>query len=175
MIERENILKAHSPMYRRLRACDRIAYIIQQTQIDGFQPDTRIFENFLIYDGLTFGGISKQARIEGGRTIREHVVPRKLIRDEAMGMFANGCSLEDVAKAISRHLHIVQITRQERDRIDKELKWKNCMPPNWRWNEDCPFERLRQGRIEFDIEDLALEAIGLSREEFVSEAADPFA
>lgn len=163
----------HSKMHLRVRACDRIAYYIQQTRIDGFDADTRILEAPYIYDGFTYAGISKQAQKDVGRKIREHVVPRKLIRDEAVNMFAGGCSLEEVSNAISRHLHIVQITRAERDRIDNVLKWKNCMPPDWTWNEDCPFERLRQGGIEFDIEDLALDAIGLSRGEFTSMATKP--
>jgi len=105
---------------------------------------SRLFE-VLIADSYVIKGKS----LNGG-TYREHIVPCVMIRDRAYLMFNNGYTIEDVADMIEKNLIIILLTKQEREKIDNELKLKTKMPDGWQFGDD-PYARLKMANIEVEL------------------------
>lgn len=137
----------HTPTYLRFRACKRIAYVIREATLDGVGIHSRIFD-YLVHDSLIISGESVQAKNgEGGKRHKEHIVPCAVIRDEAVKMFANGRQLDEVAEAINQNLHIVYVSTDEKNIMDKKLGLRYRMPDGWIWGESSPFDRIKEANI----------------------------
>lgn len=138
---------------RKKEAFLRIAHVLyshwrvssfEEQQEKNCKIHSRIFD-VLIPDEYVLLGKSSS-----GKKGREHVVPCVLVRDHAIDMFNNGYLIEDVAKMIESNLIIVHLSKEERVKLDKELKLKITMPPNWNFGDD-PFERLSYANIEVTL------------------------
>ena len=70
-------------------------------------------------------------------------------------MFADGATVEDVAKFIERHLKIVRISRPERKYLDGSagMNLKEKMPSGWAFNRDSIYARLDAAGIEYRLFD----------------------
>jgi hypothetical protein len=122
----------------------RLARVIFEYWEEGRGGDTR-FLDWLVSDEHVQLGRSKKG---GGR--REHIVPRKLIYDECERMFAQGDSIEAVAKFIRKNLWIAHITPEEARTLDVDLGLKVTMPPEWTFDEGDIRARLRHAGIEIE-------------------------
>jgi hypothetical protein len=88
--------------------------------------DTRLFET-LIRDKYVISGTSIEGETHPEH--REHVVPRKVIRDYCLNLFDQGASDHEVAVFIRDHLKIIKIMKEEAAYLNK--RWKDTMPADW--------------------------------------------
>lgn len=79
---------------------------------------------------------------------REHVVPCNLLLREAVEMYRDGSSLQDIAIMFQQNCFIVLITPEEAHLLDSTLKLKVDMPLGWKIGDD-PLARLRFAKIDF--------------------------
>jgi hypothetical protein len=77
-----------------------------------------------------------------GTEYGEHIVPRIVMRNECLKMYAGSASVEAVRDAIVAHLGIVWISRTEAHHLDHVLRWKTTMPQGWRFGIDDPMARI---------------------------------
>lgn len=85
----------------------------------------------------------------------EHVVPCALLRDRSLSLLQTGWSTNEVAHYVLHFLTVVEISKKERDRLDKSraqggLGLKTKMPPNWNFDDGCIYDRLHDAKISFD-------------------------
>jgi len=128
------------------RAFKRAACVIREMWEERGSSDTRLLQEPLIPDDFVIVGESIN-----GRHHKEHVVPRMLICDESHKMFAQGASVEEVAKFIQRNLKIVLIAKTEQTLLDKSthLNLRQSMPDSsWLDGGDI-YARLRVAGIFF--------------------------
>lgn len=132
------------------RACFRAAFLIHGRWEETGFSDTAYLDYLIVRDELVHVGNSLK-----GTECREHVVPRVLICYEAHSMFADGATVEDVAKFIERHLKIVRISRPERKYLDGSagMNLKEKMPSGWAFNRDSIYARLDAAGIEYRLFD----------------------
>ncbi|WP_460057719.1 hypothetical protein [Pseudomonas sp. S2_D06] len=133
----------HTLLEKKQRAIKRLAEIFRDHWEEGRVGSTRIFEHVIPDEWLICGKSSS------GGSYREHVVPCVLIRDQSIKMYEEGKMIEDVAKMIDRHLAIVLISEEEKDRLEKQRGWKTTMPEGWVFGSGDPFARLTSSEIEF--------------------------
>jgi len=137
-----NIAK-HTQAEQKQRAIKRLAQIFRDHWEEGRVGSTRIFEHVVPDAWLIC------ARSSSGGRYREHIVPCVLIRDQSIKMYQAGELVEAVAKMIERHLAIVLISEEEKNRMDKQRGWKTTMPEGWEFGSGDPFARLTSCGIEF--------------------------
>lgn len=116
---------------------------LEKRLVDGGGAHTRAFECF-VPDSLLPQG---QSHAGGGH--REHVVPCALLRDRCIELLRAGLPVEQVAEWMRPYLAIVVITPDEAKKMDFEIGLKTRMPPGWRFDEDCIFDRLHVAGIAF--------------------------
>lgn len=133
----------HTQPEKKQRAIKRLAEIFRDHWEESRVGSTRIFEHVIPDEWLICGKSSS-----GGK-YREHIVPCVLIRDQSIKMYQEGKMIEDVEKMIERHLAIVLISEEEKDRLDKQRGWKTTMPEGWVFGSGDPFARLTLSGIEF--------------------------
>ena len=126
----------------KLRRMLRLAQLIWDHWSFDAGMNTDLFQAPLIPDHLVIAGQS----VNSG-SYREHIVPRKVIRDECFKMFQQGASIEEVQSAIIANLKIVTITYAEAELINKKFKMK--MPQGWVFGKHDPFARLNKVGIKF--------------------------
>lgn len=134
-------MNSYSRSEMKKRAIKRLAEIFHDHWEEGRVGSTRIFEHIVPDEWLICG-----QSVSGGKH-REHVVPCVLIRDKSIAMYQEGKSVEDVAGMIEKHLGIVLISEQEREKLDKTLGWKTDMPSEWDFESGDPFARLAMAGI----------------------------
>ena len=122
------------------RACYRVACLVRSLCEEKGSSDTRLFEDMLLPDRYTKIGRSVNAR---DNYRREHVVPRKVVADECSRMLRSGATDEEVAQYISTHICIIEISREEQERLDRkaQLNLRTRMPDAWTSGENI-FARL---------------------------------
>jgi len=108
-----------------------------------------VFDRYLIgmdgIDDLILSGYTPKARRVFEQTgsnkglWREHVVPCSFIIDRVLRMFRKGEKDDAIIGFIKRHLHIVMITKDEQQILDK--RYKTRMPDDWSVG-DSIFARL---------------------------------
>ena len=79
---------------------------------------------------------------------REHIVPCDYIIEEAIRMYEEGSSIEEVAVMINQNLFIVLISKEEAVKLDYELGLKTTMPEGWKFG-DSVFARLDAADIQY--------------------------
>jgi hypothetical protein len=84
--------------------------------------------------------------VKGGG-YREHIFPPVVIRDGCLNMLEAGATIIDLQHAIIAHLSIVEITREEAQFLDFELKLKTSMPRGWRFGVDSPLARIEAAQM----------------------------
>lgn len=119
----------------------RLAELIFDHWKEGSGMDTRLFAEPLIHN--TMVTLGKSVR---GDSYGEHIVPRALIRDECMKMFANGASVEEVKDQLMAHLWIAFISPDEAEILNKAHK--TTMPDGWVFGQGDPLERLKIAGIQ---------------------------
>jgi len=124
------------------QAIRRLAEIFYDHFEEGRVGSSRIFEHIVPDEWIIRG------QSNGGEN-REHVVPCARIRNDCIKMYTEGKSKEEVASMIERHLWIVLITKQEADKLNRELGWQNDMPAEWQYENGDPFFRLHEAGIVF--------------------------
>lgn len=133
----------HTQVEKKHRAIKRLAEIFRDHWEEGRVGSTRIFEHVIPDEWLIC------ARSSSGGRYREHIVPCVLIRNQSIKMYQDGESIDDVAKMIERHLAIVLVSEEEKNRMDKQRGWKTTMPDGWVFGSGDPFARLIAAGIEF--------------------------
>ncbi len=108
------------------RAIHRAAVVLFELWEENRGTHSRLLE-LLVPDKLITIGTS----VRGGGW-REHLVPLAYIRDKCHEIFETGGTIAQAAQFIETHLKVVNITREERTRIDFELGLKSRMPENWK-------------------------------------------
>ena len=79
---------------------------------------------------------------------REHVVPCKVLIQEAKRIFLNGGTVEDIADMLDKNLVIVNIHESDARRLDGEMGLRDSMPEGWEFG-DCIFARLDAAGIDY--------------------------
>lgn len=131
---------------RRQRACYRVAWNIKHMWDESRTSDTRLMERPIISDELVVVGESI-----AGKEHREHVVPRKVLCDEAHRLYEAGETVDTVAMLLEECLKIVLITRQERKYLDSRegAGLRQRMPQGWSFRDGNVFARLHSANINF--------------------------
>jgi hypothetical protein len=132
----------------RSRAIRRLAEVMHDHWDEGRDGHSRIFE-VLVPDEMVIDGISAQ-----GGHYREHIVPCVVIREGCKQMYSKGATVDEVARAIDKHLRIVLISTDEAHRLDHELGLKTLMPSGWVFGKDEPMARINAAGITLDQSDL---------------------
>jgi len=130
------------------RASLRVTRFIRGMWEEKGDSDSRLLLHPWMPDRLTTMGRSRAC---AGKVYREHVVPRVLIVREAHRMFAEGHSDDEVALYIRDHVKIVEITKEEADRLDRKADFnlKKTMPEGWQAGGDV-YARLAAAGIEWE-------------------------
>ena len=110
---------------RAYRRVARILFEQWEESPKGDRGDTRLFD-WLVDDRLTCIGRSAQ-----GAHHREHVVPRRVIRELCIKHFAQGGTVEAAAELIRRLLLVARISKVEAHHLDVTLKLRTRMPEGW--------------------------------------------
>src|SRR5690606_27942308 len=112
------------------RACLRVTMFMRGMWEEKGSSDSRLLFDPWIPDRLVTVGRSTACT---DKVYREHVVPRVHIANAVHKMFADGYSDEQVARYIREHVKIVEITREEADRLDRRVNanLKTKMPADW--------------------------------------------
>jgi len=79
---------------------------------------------------------------------REHVVPCTMILDNAIKMFEDNKTEEDVAQMIEDNLKIVHITKDQAKHLDIDLGLRTSMPDGWAFGDNI-FARLDVAEINY--------------------------
>ena len=130
------------------RASLRVAMFMRGMWEEKGSSDTRLLLDPWMPDRLTIMGRSRACT---GKSYREHVVPRAWIANEVHRMFQAGCTDQAVALYIRDHVKIVEITKEEADRLDRTTNFhlKTKMPDDWQAGGDV-YARLAAAGIEWD-------------------------
>ena len=115
--------------------------------------DTGLFNPPLIPDKLVIVGHSVAVgQSQEGKRCREHVVPRKVICDQAEKMLREGIETIEVARFIADHLKIVWLTKAECDLLNKKehFNLRQKMPEDWEHGRDH-FSRLHKADIPYTL------------------------
>lgn len=130
----------------RFRAFLRVATFMRSMWEEDGRSDTRLLDRPWIPDEYVVVGTSVR-----GTECREHVVPRLVLCNRCLEMFAAGATTEDVADFLSRHLRVVLISKEERALLDSSagLNLRQRMPEGWDFSEGDAFARLRLAGIEY--------------------------
>lgn len=128
------------------RAFQRIAWNVKHMWEETGSSDTRLFFEPMIPDFFVIVGQSSS----GGK-YKEHIVPRVVICEQCHALFKNGASIDEVARFIRKYLKIVLISKEERDRLDKNenLNLRQRMPDGWSFDCDSEFARLHTVGISY--------------------------
>lgn len=130
------------------RASLRVAMFMRGMWEEKGSSDSRLLFDPWMPDRLTTMGRSHACT---GKIYREHVVPRVLIAREVHKMFGDGRSDADVARYIRDHVKIVEITKEEADRLDRanQTNLKTRMPDGWAAGGDV-YARLAAAGIAWE-------------------------
>lgn len=135
----KKIISIQEKKYRR---CLRAAQILNDCLEEGEGCDSRLLEH-LIPDSWAYLGESIN-----GTAHREHIVPLCFIRNETTKYLKEGRAIEDVAKFMCDHYHIILISKEEANYMDHTLKLKFGMPKDWEVGHDVT-ARIIKANIKF--------------------------
>lgn len=121
----------------------RAARYIQSIDKENAPAHSRVVELFIPEDFVPRG------HGKDGPGHREHVVPCVYLRDECRDRFRKGAQLEEIVQFLQRCVVIVEITKEQQQRLDGGCGLKNSMPEDWQPDTGCIFERLHVAEIEF--------------------------
>jgi hypothetical protein len=79
---------------------------------------------------------------------REHIVPLKLVIDNAFKMFSENSSDAEVAAMLQQNIFVYHITKQQAKYLDITLGLRTSMPKGWKFG-DSVFARLDAAGIEY--------------------------
>jgi hypothetical protein len=79
---------------------------------------------------------------------REHIVPLKLVIDNAFKMFSENSSDAEVAAMLQQNIFVYHITKQQAKYLDITLGLRTSMPKGWMFG-DSVFARLDAAGIEY--------------------------
>lgn len=134
------------------RAFQRTAYVMRGMWEETGTSHSRLLD-VLIPPGYVTVGKSVQAENIGGKQISEHVVPLRTVCLRCYEMFATGASDAEVATEMARLVRIVQITPDEKQRLDRTppvgLGLKQRMPKGWRVENGDIYARLTAAGIQW--------------------------
>ena len=130
----------------RHRAFLRVATFMHSMWEEDGRSDTRLLDRPWIPDKYVVAGVS----VRGG-DCREHVIPRLVLCDRCLEMFAAGADPEEVARFLSTHLRVVLISKEERALLDSRsgLNLRQRMPSGWDFATGNIFTRLKLAAIEY--------------------------
>ena len=140
-------MKSFSREEEKRRAFLRVASVMRGMWEEKGSSDTRLLLPPLIPDEFVVHGRSRS-----GGSVREHVIPRRVICNQCHEMLEAGATDDQIATYIQQRLFIVYVSEEERDRLDKgsNLNLRQRMPEGWCPNSGHPMERLRSAGIEWD-------------------------
>lgn len=100
-------------------------------------------------DKLITVGYSVKGREQeksGKNAYREHIVPCTLIEREAIRMYNEGSTSEQVAEMIKNNLFILRISDEEANTLDNILGLRTVMPEGWVFGQDV-YARIKHANI----------------------------
>lgn len=103
-------------------------------------------------DSLITVGYSVKGReqeLAGKNAYREHIVPCTLIEREAIKMFSEGLTVEQVADMIKANLFILKISDEEANTLDNILGLRTVMPEGWVFGQDV-YSRITFANIQIE-------------------------
>lgn len=103
-------------------------------------------------DSLITAGYSVKGRAQeanGKNAYREHIVPCTLIEREAIRMYNEGASAEEVAAMIKANLFIIRISDEEANTLDNILSLRTVMPEGWKFGDDV-YSRITFANIQLE-------------------------
>lgn len=101
----------------------------------------------LITIGYSIKG--RQQEITGKNAYREHIVPCTLIEREAIRMFTENATIEQVADMIKANLFILKISDEEANTLDNILGLRTVMPEGWQFGQDV-YSRINVAKIQLE-------------------------
>ena len=101
----------------------------------------------LITVGYSIKGRAQEAT--GKNAYREHIVPCTLIEREAIRMYNEGASAEEVAAMIKANLFILRISDEEANTLDNILSLRTVMPEGWKFGDDV-YSRITVANIQLE-------------------------
>ena len=116
--------------------------------------DTRIFNYIILEKDYVYYGTSKAAE-DLSNPYHEHVVPRKVLRDECHRLIQEGnLSDDEIASLLMKHWKIVGITKEEQGKVDGVHK--QDMPDiekgkKWSFEEGDTFARYNHEEVNIEI------------------------
>ena len=114
-----------------------------------YWADTRIFNYIIPEKDYVYHGTSEAAK-GLPNPYYEHVVPRKVLRDECHRLIQNRCLNDDeIAILLMKHWKIVGITKEEQGIIDG--KHKSDMPEDWSFEKGDTFARFNHKDVNIEI------------------------
>ena len=146
-------MKKYNKLELKERVLRRVALVLYEQWEESGGGDTRVLDYWMVPDEYVVIGMSRE-----GIGRREHVVPRKVIRDECLNIFENNNKrpkeevISIVAKLIEKLLLIVYITKKEAHNIDINLSLRASMPEGWIIEGGNVFARLKAASVKFRLE-----------------------
>lgn len=126
------------------RSYVRLARYYYLMHAEGAGRHTRVPDYFIPNNRIPRG------QSHSGTNHPEHVVPCAAIREYCLNHFEEGQTLNEVVKLIRRLLVIVDISIDERKKLDEgSTALKDIMPPGWDLETGCIFARLHWAEIKF--------------------------
>lgn len=105
-------------------------------------------------DNLITVGYSIKGRLQelaGKNAYREHIVPCTLIEREAIRMYNEGSTIEQVADMIKANLFILKISDEEANTLDNILGLRTVMPEGWQFGQDV-YSRITFANIQLEVD-----------------------
>lgn len=103
-------------------------------------------------DKLITVGYSVKGRAQelaGKNAYREHIVPCTLIEREAIRMYNEDATVEEVAEMIKHNLFILKISDEEANTLDNILGLRTVMPEGWQFGQDV-YSRITFANIQIE-------------------------
>ncbi len=141
--------REYSKPERLDRACLRVAMVIRGLWEEQGHSHSRLLEGILLPDELTQVGKSRDC---SGPGYREHVVPLAMIVHRCHDMLkVDGATDRDLAELIKANVRIVEISLEERNRLDQkdQLNMRSSMPEGWKFGDNV-YARLELAGIIWD-------------------------
>ena len=130
------------------------AAVLIKSAIDYGRPEWlgRGNGTFDAIDNLITVGYSVKGReqeLAGKNAYREHIVPCTLIEREAIRMYNDGATIEQVADMIKTNLFILKISDEEANTLDNILGLRTVMPEGWVFGQDV-YSRITFANIQIE-------------------------
>lgn len=114
---------------------------------------SRIF-NYILHPENNYVLVGESQAVKDGAKIHpEHVVPCVVLIEEVHNMIRRKISDNEIAKFLSLHWKIVNISKEEASKLDSKngLNLKSSMPDEWSFESGNTYARLKKANIKYTL------------------------